>query len=215
MGALYKLDFTSGKSYVGITAGLALSRFKGHAIAAKQGSTLAVHSAWRKYGVPVLTVLAILRREDLLNAERRAVHVFGTISPNGYNMTPGGESNPMLIPELAAKVSATMMGHKVTDETRAKLSKVMAGRKASSDTRAKLSASHRGKPLSAEHIEKLRGRIVSAETRAKISVIHKGKTISEEHKVRLRGRHVSSETRAKQSVAQKRRRARQLFRGDV
>jgi hypothetical protein len=53
---LYKLDFASGKSYVGVTS-----------------SPLPVHRAWAKYGKPKVAVLAIVQRKDLPDVEQAQV----------------------------------------------------------------------------------------------------------------------------------------------
>jgi hypothetical protein len=37
-------------------------------------------------------------------------------------MTPGGDTSPMTVPEVAAKVSATKSGTPLSDETKEKLS---------------------------------------------------------------------------------------------
>ena len=110
MGELYKLDFTNGKSYVGITTKTAKSRFDNHKRCANTGKGAALYNAWRKHGEPKLTVLAVLEDKELASAEQRAIAVYGTLVPSGYNMTSGGEVSPMLFSEIAAKVSASMLG---------------------------------------------------------------------------------------------------------
>lgn len=118
MGTLYKLDFANGKSYVGITTKSLKTRIKHHAADAANGSQYAVHKAWRKHGEPVMTVLAVVEDRDLAETEIRAIKEFNTLVPNGYNMTPGGEDSPMLVPEIKAK----LVGIKRSDESKAKMS---------------------------------------------------------------------------------------------
>lgn len=151
-GTLYRLDFKSGKSYIGITAKSAEQRFAEHEIAARNGSQYLVHKAWRKYGAPVLVIVSSVESSLLLKAECAAVAKFSTLQPLGYNMTPGGEISPGSVPEIAEKISNSMKGIKRSDEFvsrlrerqftdawREKLSVWQRGRKLSKETRTKMS----------------------------------------------------------------------------
>ena len=101
MGFLYKLDFASGKSYIGVSRVSAEKRFCGHERSVREGADLLVSRVWRKHGAPKLSVLAVVANSDLLRTEQRAVSVFNTMMPHGYNMTPGGEVAPTSVPEIA------------------------------------------------------------------------------------------------------------------
>lgn len=161
MGELYKLDFANGKSYIGISVKSAKARFDNHKRCAKTGKSAAIYNAWRKHGEPNLTVLAILEDRELASTERRAIAVYGTLVPGGYNMTPGGEISPMLFPEIAAKVSASMLGKVWSEERKVLRSKMMIGNKNllghshSEESRAKMSESRKGVKRSAESVEKM------------------------------------------------------------
>lgn len=119
---LYQLKFPNGKSYIGISR-CATRRYKGHANAASKGSDLLLSRAWRKYGRPKLTVLAVVEDHLRGETESKAVAVFKTFAPLGYNMTPGGEVAPTTVPEIAAKVSKAMTGKKKSLEHRANIAK--------------------------------------------------------------------------------------------
>ena len=117
MGALYRLDFPSGKSYVGITMGSVESRFKKHVIDSTRGKPWAVQRALRKYGtdaVKVVTLAISDSWEYLQLVEKNAIRVFGTFGKGGYNMTLGGDGT---------------QGHVVSEEARAKRSAMSRGRK--------------------------------------------------------------------------------------
>jgi group I intron endonuclease len=73
--------------------------------------------------------------------------------------------------------------------------------KHSEETKRKMSKAKKGRKLSKEHIESLKGRIVSEDTRKKISLIRMGMPRSEETKMKLRGLVHTEETRAKISKA--------------
>lgn len=173
MAELYKLDFPNGKSYVGITIKTAKSRLKGHVRSANSGSSCLVHNAIRKYGEPKLQVLAILPREDLLASEVKAIQVFNTIEPAGYNMTAGGDFNPSNVESINKRRTEKSKGRKMTAEHMEKLRLSNVGRTISEETRAKLSAARQGVPKTAEH-------------KAKISAAHKGKTMPKEAVEKMR-----------------------------
>jgi group I intron endonuclease len=133
MGALYRLDFPNGKSYVGITSGTAESRFRDHVRDAKhKPSGWAVHRAIRKYGadaVKVVTLAIADSWEYLQLIEKNAIRVFGTFGTKGYNMTAGGDG---------------FLGGRHTPESKAKIAE--AGRNISPETRKKIGDAFRGKP---------------------------------------------------------------------
>ena len=116
MGILYQLRFKSGKLYIGITRKTSTHRYERHRISSCFGSEYQVHRAWCKYGAPTMTILAVVEDYMLEETESRAVEVFGTLMPNGYNMIPGGASNPM------------PSGSKHTQKTRNKISLATIGK---------------------------------------------------------------------------------------
>lgn len=180
MGLLYKLDFTSGKSYIGVTCRNASIRFKEHMDSVEGDSGCLVHQAWRKYGPPTkVKVLAEVEDYMLMETEQKAIATFGTMIPRGYNMTPGGETSPTSIPEIAQKVSVAMKGHSVSQATRQKLSDALKGRPLDPDRYKKFVMYWVGK----KH---------TSETKRKMSAAQKGRTFSEG-------------TRAKMSASQRRR----------
>lgn len=132
MGALYRLDFPSGKSYVGITMGSVESRFKKHVIDSTKGKPWAVQRALRRYGaeaVKVVTLAVSDSWEYLQLVEKNAIRVFGTFGKGGYNMTAGGEG---------------FLGGRHTPESKAKIAN--ASRNCSEATRRKIGDAFRGKP---------------------------------------------------------------------
>lgn len=182
MGQLYKLDFPNGKSYVGITTKTAADRFSGHRVRCRsaKGSDATLYHAWRKHGEPKLVVLAVVEDADLPATEIRAIKAFNTLVPNGYNVTEGGDTSPMTLPEIAAKVSATKSGVPLSESHKASLSEAqrgnprpglsaaLTGKKASDETRSKMSASAKAHKKSPEHIAKLRISAEKARAAAKL-----------------------------------------------
>ena len=211
---LYRLTFANGKTYIGQTIRVLQNRLKQHGERAQAGSPLPVHCAWRKYGAPVVETLGTFDSGDDLNAaEIAAIKSYGTICPNGYNLSYGGDVPPALNPEVAAKISAAKKGSKLSAEHKAK---VAVGSKANwrnDDYRAKVAAGvaasftperraflaenarrvHTGRIVSEATLEKQRSRIFNEDTRAKMS---------ESAKARVR-KPWSDEVRAKMSAARR------------
>jgi hypothetical protein len=161
MGTLYKLDFSSGKSYIGITECSAEKRFLQHQKSATAGLRFPVYEAWRKYGAPKLSTLAILESYDLGATEIRAIKAFGTLAPNGYNISEGGERSPMHHPDAKKKVSEKML-KLWQDPAQAEIYALgMQG-----------NSNRKGQPNSAKH-------------NALVSAALKGKPFSESHKAAL------------------------------
>lgn len=74
----------------------------------------ALYEAFKKYGVEnfiVETICFSSNKKELMSLEKHYISELNTVSPNGYNLTSGGENC------------------KVTDETKKKISKALKGRK--------------------------------------------------------------------------------------
>ena len=128
MGSLYKLDFSNGKSYIGISSNPG-KRFSEHKRCAIEGRDNAVYRAWRKHGEPTLTLLAVVEDKDLAETEIRAIKVFNTLVPNGYNVAEGGSGGSTLNDNVSAEKHRIRMignsnakGLKHSDSSKAKIS---------------------------------------------------------------------------------------------
>lgn len=93
---LYKMDFESGKSYIGITKSL-INRMSTHMRVARRGRIdgncdfSAVHAAIRKYNYEFdVNILAIGDWEYVLSIENAAIKAYKTLRPHGYNVSAGG-----------------------------------------------------------------------------------------------------------------------------
>lgn len=192
MGIVYKLDFASGRSYIGITIRPLRVRISQHRTEAKSGKhQFAVHRAWAKYGEPIITVITEADGEELNDAERQAIRQFNTLAPFGYNLSIGGD-----MPD-------------VSNETRQKISKVHKGKNKSDEHKTKIGAAHKGRKFSEETLEKMRQaqRARDPATRKNLGDFWKGKTQSEEHKQKRAATHIgkkrSAEARSNMSAGRK------------
>jgi len=107
-GLIYKLDFPSGKSYIGLTEQALKDRLASHT--SRSSKCPQVKRAIAKYGWSsvVVTVLVELPVALLPEYEKRFIDVFDTYQ-HGYNGTPGGDVSPMTCPEVAARSRAVLM----------------------------------------------------------------------------------------------------------
>ena len=124
MGELYKLSFPNGKLYIGKSDTTAKERFARHRWTAarpdtKKGNT-ALYHAWRKYGAPTLTVLAVIENDLLNETEKSAIASYETLAPFGYNLTLGGEGTSGWVPnqEFRDRVKAQMVARHADPEFR-------------------------------------------------------------------------------------------------
>jgi group I intron endonuclease len=95
MGCLYKITSPSEKAYIGITLGSFDERWKQHQKPAKPGRRSAIKDAISKHGAASMRCEVLVIADDaeyLAELERKAIVAFGTLAPNGYNLTGGGES---------------------------------------------------------------------------------------------------------------------------
>lgn len=115
---LYQLTFSNGKVYIGQTVRTMNVRMAQHRTSAKRGSNLPVHNAWRKYGEPSVSILLECDcAEELHQAEIDMIQKCGSLAPNGYNLSPGGDTAPSKSPEVAAKIATKARGRKIADTT--------------------------------------------------------------------------------------------------
>lgn len=184
-GYMYRLDFPNGKSYVGVTNSSPHIRFNQHVKMSRSDKAKAVHHAIKKYGKDnvIVKTLAVGCMKYLYNLEIKAIDVFGTRYPSGYNLTIGGDGAKGLDEITRRKMGEKNKGRIASEQTRIKMSEARKlAPPPSLETRLKLSAAAKGKRLSEDHRKKIGlanlGRIISEETRIKISKAKKGTTLS-------------------------------------
>jgi group I intron endonuclease len=212
---IYGIENTVNKKiYIGSAVNLR-RRFKDHRVHLKQGNhhSQKLQRAWNKYGKDVFKFSVVEPIEDinkLIEREQYWINFYNACGDTGYNICPTAGSCLGIIHtperraltseikkhqsvETKAKISATLKGHPVSEETKAKLRT----HRPTSEAIEKLIAFNTGRKQSPEQIEKriqkIRGRKLSAEVRAKMSAIQKGRKYPD--------RIISDETRAKYSAA--------------
>lgn len=172
VAALYSLLFPNGKRYIGISTN-PRKRMRLHKALALRGSQNLVHRALRKFGVGTIhpQTLVVGPRDYILELERTAIAAFGTQDPaKGYNLSAGGEANPMDVPEAKAKMIRALTGRKRPDALIEQQKRAW-----TPDKRAIISAIHKGKEISIDH-KRAVGRIWDAKGERKThGTTHKSK----------------------------------------
>ena len=110
---IYKItNLVNGKIYVGQTQYSFALRWKYHLQSVKNGSSLAIHCAIRKYGEKAFVVEQVDFASSLkeLN-EKEAHHIIqlNSLAPNGYNLTTGGDKCEFSR-ETRQKISESLTG---------------------------------------------------------------------------------------------------------
>lgn len=104
-GWIYQLVFPNGKSYVGQTIHWA-RRMREHARGGKSEDGHVVKQAIRKYGWANVKVVVLMGgpvpRQEMDAWEMIGIREQGSLSPDGYNLTEGGDAQPMDHPEVRA-----------------------------------------------------------------------------------------------------------------
>lgn len=174
------------KAYVGLFSGRRLrQRWAVHKWDAMGASQIPLHRAMRKHGIEKFHIVSVwsghITRENLARLEKYYISSFNTKSPNGYNLTDGGDGS---------------IGFRHSEETRKFLRERFLNKPVSETTRKKIGLIHKGKIISARQKaavslkmrgnKHLLGHVHSVETRAKISAAGKGRKDSEETKKKKR-----------------------------
>lgn len=93
-------NLINGKRYIGLTEFSLKRRWSQHTHYARRAKPTAIHRAIAKYGVENFAIVELASfakgtdREVLCEMERFYIAQENTLTPNGYNMTPGGDGTP-------------------------------------------------------------------------------------------------------------------------
>ena len=211
VGTIYLLTCTlNGKQYVGQTRQKLGRRISQHKSDSKKKRATGIAAAIRNHGLENFTVevLETCPVDKLNEREKFWIRELNTRTPNGYNLTDGGDGNSNPSEETRKKISENHAD--VSGENNPNY-----GKECSPETREKIAAAHRGKPSPRKGVK------LSPETKEKIAAAHRGKPsprkgkkhtpesiakMSESKKGKpspLKGKPLSPETRQKLSDALK------------
>lgn len=138
----------NGKKYVGKTVYSAKYRAFRHKLALE--STMPLHRAIKAHGWDNFDLTVLYQgvdEKEISFVERGAIAAHNTYSPNGYNVTMGGDgrSGRVVSEETKVRMRAAQRGKIVSDKTRQKMSAARIGKRLSRETIEKMSASKRGR----------------------------------------------------------------------
>ncbi len=128
---------TTGKIYVGKTVYMC-KRLNSHKSGTRSYISRAIHKhGWDDF---VLVILAKVPDKAASQLEQEWIKRLGTIVPDGYNLTEGGEGTVGLI---------------CSETTKEKIAATKRGKPLSQEHRDKISKTTKGRPHSAEHTRKI------------------------------------------------------------
>ena len=115
---IYRITNTrNGKVYIGQTRKTIEERMQAHLQEASSGKGFHLHEAIRKWGWDSFRVDIIAETEDesvLNDLEEYYIHKYDSMNPSkGYNLAPGGTSNPMFSKLVAQKHDEKMRSPQV------------------------------------------------------------------------------------------------------
>lgn len=202
-GYIYIVEnLINGKAYVGYTKHPERRKF--YHLNGKSNCP-ALRSAVRKYGSENFDFCLLeggSTDQELKEKEIYWIAALNTTSPNGYNLTFGGEGL-VATDEVRKKLSISLKGNTcskgrvLSDEHKRRISEAQRGSKShlfgthpSEETRKKLRESATGRKLSDRHRQILRemnlGKKMADETKQKLRIAKLGGKHSEEHKAKIR-----------------------------
>ena len=179
-GVIYKITNTiNSKEYYGQTT-QHVKRWSRHRSNARDGTDGPLYNAIRLYGIHKFKfeiVCSCDSLDEINKMEEKMISDHNTCSPNGYNIKKGGDKHehseetrekirktltgrklgPLTV-ERKEKISQSLIGHKVSDETKNKLRE--ASLNMSNETKEKMRQAKLGKKQSPEQVEQTRKRML-------------------------------------------------------
>lgn len=113
MGVIYKITAPSGRAYVGMTRVPVEQRWRQHKSAAtKSKGCSALSAAIQKYGWEKMQKEVLEEAENSKLQERETAWILALDTyKNGYNLTKGGDHNPMLNRDVVARMRNTVLNN--------------------------------------------------------------------------------------------------------
>lgn len=179
-GVIYKItNLVNSKEYYGQTT-QHVKRWSRHKANARDGIDGPLYNAIRLYGIDKFKfeiVYSADSLDELNKIEEKMISDHNTCCPNGYNIKKGGDKHehsdetrkkisktltgrklaPLAV-ERKEKISRSLIGHKVSEETKNKIRE--ASLNMSNEVKEKMRQAKLGKKQSPEHIEKTRMRML-------------------------------------------------------
>lgn len=160
----------NGKCYVGRTVCKLTQRISVHLSNAKKGSKFPVHLALAKYGIENFNIRVLATAENIDELNAKEIHWIKkrrSLSPGGYNLTPGGDG-VIHTKELRERQRISAVKRGLSKKFLAACKRNQWGKRPAWNKGKQLSASHRAS-LSISHT----GYVMPEEQRQKISDANK------------------------------------------
>jgi len=171
-GSIYLIkNLINEKIYVGMTTCPINKRFKQHEYKSKRNSRCPVHLAISKYGINSFSIA--LLENCLLNilGEREIYWIKKLNSMNiGYNLTKGGNGSRYHTNEIKEKISKSLLGHKLSEQTKEKISCSLRNKKLTPEHRKNISNALNKNDVVLKRSLAMLGKIHKKQTKEKISI---------------------------------------------
>lgn len=189
---IYKItNKINNKQYVGLTEKSIIERFEQHIKLSKNGKYY-LHNAIKKYGKDNFIIEEIEKCNSIDELKQREIYWIKKLNsktPNGYNMTDGGDGLLNPSSEIREKMSKAKKGKKLSDSHKFKLH--LASLNQSEETRKKNSLANSGKN------HRMFGKHHSEITKLKMSISHQN--MSNETREKIRTYHLGKKLQLKQN----------------
>jgi group I intron endonuclease len=162
MGIIYIIkNIVNYKIYIGQTKSSVLKRWNGHMSSYRQFlknpehiKCIALNNAFKKYGLENFVIITFRDLDDdrLDDQEKHYIKVFGSISPNGYNIRKGGTGGGMFNEISRQKMSFAKLGEKNPNYGKNRSDEF---KQIMHEKKSGIKHHFYGKNLSTEHLEKL------------------------------------------------------------
>lgn len=165
LGFIYQVKCKdNGKLYIGKAVHPVAQRWKTHCRDAASGRGWLLHNAIRAHQADAfeITTLESVPVSALDEAERKWISVFNSQSPNGYNLTSGGDGIIDPSREVREKMSQSQKGRCANPARREQLGRYTRNAWADPATKEKWTAERLARQTDPVHVQKLRDRSARA-----------------------------------------------------
>lgn len=206
---------STNKIYIGCSKNIK-DRWKTHCKKLRNRISL-INRAIQKYGKDNFEFTILLECPSMCFNywEQYYIKIYNTMTPNGYNLTSGGEYKKTYSNETRKKISNSSKGRTITELCKSRASKVNSGNSYAKghlhteEWKNNMSTILRGVKHTTEHVENNRksqlGKKLSESTKAKIGIASKNRITTDSARINMStaqlGRKHSDETKQKMKEA--------------
>jgi group I intron endonuclease len=142
----------NGKMYIGQTVKDINIRWRDHKRKMHTNNSPHLYASFRKHGIDNFDfkIICICFDDACDEIEKHYISKYNTISPNGYNIEAGGNTNKIIHEDTRKKISAALTGKKHSEERiqKMRLALIKKGFKHTDEAKKKMSELRKGRKVS-------------------------------------------------------------------